>query len=76
MILVPTEESQDTKKSIKKIRNNVRDHIRPITNNPKNYDKKYLKTKFNPNYDLPLKLMPKHQSVFHDDNKYHFLDEC
>ena len=32
----------------------IRDLIKQITNNPDDYDKKYLKIKFNSDDDLPL----------------------
>ena len=59
---------------------------RSANNNSNDYDKKFLKIKFNPNDDLHLKkTLELHNiiivvvSVFHNTNKYYlriFLDEC
>ena len=52
--------------------------IRSITNTSGNYNKKYMKTKFNSDDYLPVgKMVAK--SVFKEDNRYYpqvFLDEC
>ena len=60
--------------------------IRSITNTSGNYNKKYMKTKFNSDDYLPVgKIMSLHKmtmvakSVFKEDNRYYpqvFLDEC
>ena len=60
--------------------------IRSITNNSENNAEKYIKIKFNPDDDLPLKsTLELHTmiiivtAVFHKSNKYYsqvFLDEC
>ena len=60
--------------------------IRSITNNSENNAEKYIKIKFNPDDDLPLKstlelhtMITIVTAVFHKSNKYYsqvFLDEC
>ena len=79
MTLVPTDESKDTLKSIKKLWNKIRYFIRSITNNLDNYDKKYMKIKFNSDDDLPCYMIIVFRSAFHKGNKYYpevFLNEC
>ena len=79
MTLVPTDESKDTLKSIKKLWNKIRYFIRSITNNLDSYDKKYMKIKFNSDDDLPRYMIIVFRSVFHKGNKYYpevFLNEC
>ena len=77
MKLVPTGKSKDTLKKHEELWNKIRDLIRSITNNSSNYDKKYMKIKFNSDDDLPLKKTLKLynmvvvRSVFHEDNKYY-----
>ena len=63
----------------------MRDLIRSITKNSDDYDEKYLKIKFNSNYEFPLNKMIEIPSmtivvraVFHENNKYYpqvFLDK-
>ena len=64
----------------------MRDLIRSITKNSDDYNKKYMKIKFNLDDKLPLNKMigiPSMitvvRAVFHEYNKYYppvFLDEC
>ena len=53
MTLVSTDESKDAPIKYQKLGN--KDLIRSNTNKSDNYDKKYMKRKFNLNDDLPLK---------------------
>ena len=64
----------------------MKDSIRLITKNLDDYDKKYMKIKFNSDNELSLnktieiptmKIVVR--AVFHENNKYYpyvFLDEC
>ena len=86
MTLVSTDENKDKLKIYQEVWNKIRYLIKSITINSDNYDKKYMKIKFNSDDDLPLKKMVELQnmvivvrSVFQEDNKYypHFLlNEC
>ena len=86
MTLVHTNESKDTLQKYEEVWSKIRDLIRSITNNLDNYDKKYMKIKFNSDYDLPSKKTLKLQnmiivvrSVFYDGNKYYlqvFFEKC
>ena len=55
LVLLLTDKSKDTLKRYQELWNKVRDLIKPITNNSDNYDKKYMKIKFNSDDNLPLK---------------------
>ena len=55
LTLVLTYESKEKQKKYNKIRRKVQGLIRSINNNLNNYDKKYIKTKFISDNDLPLK---------------------
>ena len=82
LTIVHTDESKDTLKKWKKIK----DLIRSINNNSDDYDAVYMKIKFNSDDDLLLrKTLELHniimiaRSVFHEGNKYYlqiFLDKC
>ena len=86
MTLVSTDENKDKLNIYQELWNKIRYLIKSITINSDNYDKKYMKIKFNSDDDLPLKKMVELQnmvivvrSVFQEDNKYypHFLlNEC
>ena len=86
MTLVSSDENNDKLKIYQELWNKIRYLIKSITINSDNYDKKYMKIKFNSDDDLPLKKMVELQnmvivvrSVFQEDNKYypHFLlNEC
>ena len=57
-MLVPTDESKDILQKYDELWTKVKDLIRSITNNSDDYDKKYMKIKFN-SYDiLPPKKTP------------------
>ena len=85
MTLVSTDESKDAPIKYQKLGNKIKDLIRSNTNKSDNYDKKYMKRKFNLNDDLPLKeTLWLHNmiivviSAFDEDNKFYqklFLDE-
>ena len=47
--------------------NKIRNFIRSITNNPDNYDEKYMKIRFDPYGDLLLK----ETQTLHEGNKYY-----
>ena len=53
-MLVSTDESKDTLKKNEELWKKIRDLVRSITYNSDNYDEKYMKIKFNSNYDLLL----------------------
>ena len=86
LALVLTEESKDPLQKCKDLGTKVRDHIKSKTNNLEDCDKKYLKIKFNSNYDLHLNktlelrnMIKVVRSVFHESNIYYpqfFWDEC
>ena len=85
MTLVSTDESKDAPIKYQKLGNKIKDLIRSNTNKSDNYDKKYMKRKFNLNDHLPLKeTLWLHNmiivviSAFDEDNKFYqklFLDE-
>ena len=85
MTLVSTNESKDTLNDYEVLWNKIRDLIRSMTNKSGNYDKKYMKIKFNSDDYLPIKTL-EHQnmvrvviSVFHKDKKYYLhisLGKC
>ena len=54
LMLVPTNESKEIIKKFEKLRSKIRDLRRPITKQSDDYDKKYMKTKFDSDEDLPL----------------------
>ena len=53
LTLVSTDESKGILKLYEELQNNIKGLIRSITNNLNNYDKKYMKTKFNSDDGLP-----------------------
>ena len=79
LTLVPTNES-------KEIWSKIRDLIKSVTKNSDGYDEKYMKTKFNLDYKLPLNqtieipcMIIVVRAVFHENNKYYsqvFFDKC
>ena len=74
----PTDESKDIFDKYKEMQSKIRDLIRSITNNLDDYDKKYMKIKFNSDDDLPLdktleiRNMMVFRPVFHESNKLRF----
>ena len=55
LTLVHTDESKDTQKNCEELWNTIRDIVGSVTNNSDNYDKKYMRIKFNSDDNLPLK---------------------
>ena len=86
LTLVPTNESKEKIKKYEELWSKIRDLIRSMTKNSDDYDKKYMKIKFNSDDKLSLNKMIEIPSmiivvraVFHENNKYYpqvFLDEC
>ena len=86
MTLIPTDERREILKRYEELWSKIRYLIRTITNNSHDYQEKYVKIKFNSDYDLTLKKKLKlynmvivHRSVFYEGNKYYeqvFSDEC
>ena len=84
--LVPTNENKEIIKKYEELWSKIRYLIRSITKNSDDYDKKYMKIKFNSDDDLPLnKTIDIHnativvRAVFHENNKYYpqvFFDKC
>ena len=86
LMLVPTNDNKEKIKKYEELRRKIRDLIRSVTKNSSDYDKKYMKIKFNSDDELPLKNTVKIPSkirvvriVFYENNKYYpqvFSDEC
>ena len=55
LTLVPNNESKEKIKKYEELWIKIRDLIRSITKNLDDYDEKYIKTKFDSDYELPLK---------------------
>ena len=80
LTLVPTNESKK-KRKLKKYGElwiKIRDLIRSITKNPDDYEKIYMKIKFNSDNELLLnktieipKMIMVVRAVFHENNKYY-----
>ena len=75
LILVPTNENKEKIKKNEKLWSKIRDLIRLITNNSDDYDKKYMKIKFNLDGELSLNKTIEIPSmiivnVFHENNKF------
>ena len=85
MTLVPTNESKEKIKKYEELWSKIRDLVRSITKSLADYDKKYMKIKFNSDDKLPLNKMIQiftmtivFRAAFHENNKYYpqvFLDE-
>ena len=81
-----TNESKEIIKKYEEQWSKIRDLIRPITKNSKDYDQKYMKLKFNSDVELPLNktieipsMIIVIRAVFHKNNKNYphaLLDEC
>ena len=76
MTLVPTDKSKDTLKKYEELWTKIRYLIRSTSNDSDNYDKDYMKTKFNSEikkilelYDVVIVV----RSVFHEGNKCNLL---
>ena len=86
LTLVSTNESKEKIKKYEELWVKIRDLIRSITKNLDDYDKKYMKIKFDSDDNLPLNKTIEIIlvtivviAVFHENNKYYpqeFLDEC
>ena len=84
--LVPTNESKEENKKYTELWSKIRDLIRSMTKNSNDYDKKYMKIKFNSDDKLPLNktieipsMIIVVRAVFHENIKYYpqvSLDEC
>ena len=84
--LIPTNESKEKIKKYEELWSKIRDLIRSRTKKSDDYDKKYLKIKFNSDDDIHLKKTIKIPSmikvvraVFYENSKYYpqvLLDEC
>ena len=55
LTLVPNNESKEKIKKYEELWIKIRELIRSITKNLDDYDEKYIKTKFDSDYELPLK---------------------
>ena len=53
-MLVPTNKGEEINGKYKELLGKTRDLIRSITENPDDYDEKYIKIKFNYDDELPL----------------------
>ena len=88
--LVSTNKNKDTLKKYTELQDKIKDFIGSVTNTSDDCDEKYMKIKFNSNFNsndkLPLnKILKLHnlaiavRSVFQEDKKCYpkdFLDEC
>ena len=84
--LLPTNERKEIIRKYEVLWSKIRDLISSITKNSDDYDKKYVKIKFNLDDKLPLHKKIEIRSTiivarafFHENNKYYsqvFLDEC
>ena len=76
MTLVPTDKSKDTLKKYEELWTKIRYLIRSTSNDSDNYDKDYMKTKFNSEIKKILELynvVIVVRSVFHEGNKCNWL---
>ena len=86
LMLVSADKGKDTLKKYAELYDKTSDLIKSITNISGDYVEKYLKIKFNSDYNLSLtNILKLHnliivaKSVFKEDQKYYpqvFLDEC
>ena len=86
LTLVPINENKEKIKKYEELWSKIRDLIRSMTKNSDDYDKKYMKIKFNSDDKLSLNKMIEIPSmiivvraVFRENNKNYpqdFLDEC
>ena len=80
LTLVHTNDSKEKIKKYEELWSKIRDSIGSITKNLDEYDKKYMKIKFNPDDELPLNktveipsMMIVVRAIFHENNKYYLL---
>ena len=78
LTLVPTNNSKEKIKKPEELWTKIRDLIRSITKNSDDYDEKYMKIKFNLDYQLPLNktieipsMIIVVRAVSHENNKYY-----
>ena len=78
LTLVPTNESKEKIKKYEELWNKIRDLIRSRTKSSDDYEKKYMKIKFNSGGKLPLNkrmeiptMTKVVRAVFHENNKYY-----
>ena len=78
LTLVPTNEGKGKNKKYEELFIKTRDWIRSITKNSDDYDKKYLKIKFNSDDELPLNktikvstIIAVVRAIFLENNKYY-----
>ena len=64
IVVDSTDENKDLLKNYNDVFNGIRDKIREINNNECDYEKDYIKIKFNTNDDLPLNKSLKFQPCF------------
>ena len=86
LALVPTNGSKEKNRKIEEPWSKIRDLIGSMTKNSGDYDKNYMKIKFDLDDDFPLnKVIQIHnvaivvRAIIHENNKYYlqvFLDEC
>ena len=81
LTLVPTNESNEKIKKQEELWSKIRDLIRSIAKNSDGYDEKYIKIKFNLDYELPLNkrigilsMIIIVRAIIYENKKY--LDEC
>ena len=86
LTLFPTNESKEKIKKCEELWSKIRDLIRLLSKNSNDYDKKYMKIKFNSDDELPLNKTIKSptiaivvRAIFLENNKYYpqvFLNGC
>ena len=79
LTVFPTNASKDTLKKYEELWDKITDLIRSVTNNLNNYNEKYMKTKFNLDDVLLLKITPELCIFFisaKDNTFIRFLAEC
>ena len=86
LTLVPTNESKEKNKKYEEMWIKIRDLIRSITKNSDDYDKKYMKIKFNSDdklllnktIEIPTRTIVS-RAIFLENNKYYpqvFFNKC
>ena len=86
LALVPSNESKEKIKKYEELWIKIRDLIRSVTKKSDDYDKKYIKIKFDSDDKVPLNktieipiMIIVVRVIFYENNKYYqqvFLDEC
>ena len=85
LVFDSTDKNKELIKKYNDVLNGIRDKIKEINSDERDYEKDYMKIKFNSNYDLPLKKPLKFhlmtitiRSVFEEDGELYlqvFLDD-